>query len=48
MTETLEQTLTAYDVWLDRQPLAAKTRSCLSAPGASVWGISCAVFPNCG
>jgi site-specific recombinase XerD len=26
MTETLEQTLTAYDVWLDRQPLAAKTR----------------------
>jgi site-specific recombinase XerD len=26
MTETLEQTLTAYDAWLDRQPLAAKTR----------------------
>ena len=26
MTETLEQTLTAYDTWLDRQPLAAKTR----------------------
>jgi site-specific recombinase XerD len=26
MTETLEQTLMAYDVWLDRQPLAAKTR----------------------
>lgn len=23
--ETLEQTLTAYDAWLDRQPLAAKT-----------------------
>ncbi len=26
MTETLEQILTAYDAWLDRQPLAAKTR----------------------
>src|SRR2546425_886709 len=26
MTETLEQTLSAYDAWLDRQPLAAKTR----------------------
>jgi site-specific recombinase XerD len=26
MAETLEQTLTAYDAWLDRQPLAAKTR----------------------
>ena len=26
MSETLEQTLTAYDAWLDRQPLAAKTR----------------------
>jgi integrase len=26
MTETLEQTLAAYDAWLDRQPLAAKTR----------------------
>ena len=26
MTETLEQTLIAYDAWLDRQPLAAKTR----------------------
>src|SRR5947209_12001576 len=26
MTETLGQTLTAYDAWLDRQPLAAKTR----------------------
>ena len=26
MSETLEQTLAAYDVWLDRQPLAAKTR----------------------
>lgn len=26
MTETLEQTLMAYDAWLDRQPLAAKTR----------------------
>src|SRR6266568_6159723 len=26
MTETLEQTLTAYDAWLERQPLAAKTR----------------------
>src|SRR5712691_2186844 len=26
MTETLEQTLTAYDTWLDRQPLAIKTR----------------------
>src|SRR5437016_14351361 len=26
MTEMLEQTLTAYDAWLDRQPLAAKTR----------------------
>jgi site-specific recombinase XerD len=26
MTESLEQILTAYDVWLDRQPLAAKTR----------------------
>jgi site-specific recombinase XerD len=27
MMETLEQTLAAYDAWLDRQPLAAKTRS---------------------
>jgi site-specific recombinase XerD len=27
MTETLEQTLAAYDAWLDRQPLAAKTRT---------------------
>ncbi len=27
MTETLEQTLTAYDAWLERQPLAAKTRT---------------------
>src|SRR6266581_3772379 len=27
MTETLEQTLTAYDAWLDRQLLAAKTRT---------------------
>ena len=27
MTETLEQTLTAYDVRLNRQPLAAKTRT---------------------
>jgi integrase/recombinase XerC len=27
MTETLEQTLIAYDAWLDRQPLAAKTRT---------------------
>jgi site-specific recombinase XerD len=27
MTETLEQTLLAYDAWLDRQPLAAKTRA---------------------
>ena len=27
MTETLEQTLTAHDAWLDRQPLAAKTRT---------------------
>jgi integrase/recombinase XerC len=27
MTETLEQTLTAYEAWLDRQPLAAKTRA---------------------
>lgn len=26
MTETLEQTLSAYNAWLDRQPLAAKTR----------------------
>ncbi len=26
MTETLEQTLTGYDAWLERQPLAAKTR----------------------
>ena len=26
MMETLEQTLTAYSVWLDRQPLAEKTR----------------------
>lgn len=26
MTEILEQTLTAYDAWLERQPLAAKTR----------------------
>src|SRR3989440_11031447 len=26
MTETLGQTLTAYDAWLDQQPLAAKTR----------------------
>src|SRR2546421_12769599 len=26
MTETLQQTLTEYDAWLDRQPLAAKTR----------------------
>ncbi len=26
MTETLEQTLTAYDTWLNQQPLAAKTR----------------------
>jgi site-specific recombinase XerD len=26
MTETLEQTLTAYNAWLDQQPLAAKTR----------------------
>src|ERR1700726_4073015 len=26
MTEALEQTLMAYDAWLDRQPLAAKTR----------------------
>jgi site-specific recombinase XerD len=26
MTETLEETLTAYDAWLDRQPLATKTR----------------------
>jgi len=26
MTESLEQTLAAYDAWLDRQPLAAKTR----------------------
>ncbi|HBE25048.1 MAG TPA: integrase [Ktedonobacter sp.] len=26
ITENLEQTLTAYDAWLDRQPLAAKTR----------------------
>lgn len=26
MTETLEQTLIAYDAWLERQPLAAKTR----------------------
>jgi site-specific recombinase XerD len=26
MTETLEQILATYDAWLDRQPLAAKTR----------------------
>jgi hypothetical protein len=26
MTEALDQTLTAYNVWLDSQPLAAKTR----------------------
>ena len=26
MSETLEQTLAAYDAWLDRQPLATKTR----------------------
>src|SRR5438874_6074156 len=26
MTEALQQTLAAYDAWLDRQPLAAKTR----------------------
>ena len=26
MSETLEQTLAAYDTWLDRQPLATKTR----------------------
>lgn len=26
-TETLEQTLAAYNVWLERQPLAAKTRT---------------------
>src|SRR5947209_5184988 len=26
MNETLEQTLAAYDAWLNRQPLAAKTR----------------------
>src|SRR5258708_5338504 len=26
MTETIDQTLTAYNAWLDRQPLAAKTR----------------------
>lgn len=26
MTETLEQTLAAYNAWLERQPLAAKTR----------------------
>lgn len=26
MTETLEQTLAAYNAWLDRQPLATKTR----------------------
>lgn len=26
MVETLDQTLTAYDAWLDRQPLAEKTR----------------------
>ena len=26
MTDTLEKTLAAYDIWLDRQPLAAKTR----------------------
>ncbi len=26
MTETLSQTLTAHKAWLDRQPLAAKTR----------------------
>jgi site-specific recombinase XerD len=27
MTETLEQMLTAYNAWLDRQPLATKTRT---------------------
>jgi site-specific recombinase XerD len=27
MTETLEQTLIAYDAWLEQQPLAAKTRA---------------------
>ena len=27
MINQLEQMLTAYDVWLDRQPLAANTRS---------------------
>jgi len=26
MTEPLDQTLTAYNAWLDRQPLAEKTR----------------------
>jgi len=26
MSETLEQTIAAYDAWLDRQPLATKTR----------------------
>ena len=26
MIETLEETLMAYTAWLDRQPLAAKTR----------------------
>lgn len=26
MTETLEQALTEYNAWLDRQPLVAKTR----------------------
>jgi hypothetical protein len=26
MTETLSQTLAAYKAWLDRQPLATKTR----------------------
>jgi hypothetical protein len=25
MTETLDQTLTAYEAWLERQPLATKT-----------------------
>ena len=26
MTESLEQVLAAYDTWMERQPLAAKTR----------------------
>lgn len=26
MTEALDQTLNAYDAWLNRQPLAEKTR----------------------